>query len=219
MNAVAWHDLECGAYTADLPLWRELAAGPVLDVGAGTGRVALDLARRGHRVVALDIDAELLAELGRRAAGLEVETVCSAAEDLALPERFGSILVPMQTIQLMHDREAFLRAARSHLKPGGLLAAAIVEELEPFEGAIPPADTHGSLVSQPTAVRVLADVVRLERLRDDGRRAEENVIELARISAADLEAEGERAGFTVEPARHIPETDEHVSTTVVTLRG
>ena len=49
---VAWHDVECGGYDADLPLWRELAArrgGPVLDVGAGTGRVALDLARRRPR--------------------------------------------------------------------------------------------------------------------------------------------------------------------------
>ena len=45
---VMWHDVECGSYVADLPLWRRLAAeagGPVLDVGAGTGRVALDLAR------------------------------------------------------------------------------------------------------------------------------------------------------------------------------
>ncbi len=39
-----WHDAECGAYAADLALWEELAAaagGPVLDLGCGTGRVAL----------------------------------------------------------------------------------------------------------------------------------------------------------------------------------
>ena len=52
-EAVIWHDVECGAYAADLPLWRELAAGrsgPVLEIGCGTGRVALDLARDGHAV-------------------------------------------------------------------------------------------------------------------------------------------------------------------------
>ena len=57
LTDVLWHDIECGSYDLDLPLWRELAdreGSPVLDVGAGTGRVALDLARRGHEVVALD---------------------------------------------------------------------------------------------------------------------------------------------------------------------
>ena len=36
-------------------------AAPLLDVGAGTGRVALDLARRGHAVVAIDSDPDLVA--------------------------------------------------------------------------------------------------------------------------------------------------------------
>ena len=62
-SAVHWHDLECGGYDADLPLWRELArsvAGDVLDVGCGSGRVALDLARRGHAETGLDRDPALL---------------------------------------------------------------------------------------------------------------------------------------------------------------
>ena len=67
MNLEAlWHDLECGAYREDLPLWRALAhqaGGAVLDVGAGTGRVALDLAAGGVAVVALDADAALLQAL------------------------------------------------------------------------------------------------------------------------------------------------------------
>ena len=55
MTDVIWHDLECGGYVEDLPLWRELAGdGPVLDLGCGTGRVALDLAARGVPVVGLD---------------------------------------------------------------------------------------------------------------------------------------------------------------------
>lgn len=215
---VAWHDVECGGYTADLPLWREIAISPVLDVGAGTGRVAIDLARHGHEVTALDRDAELLAELERRSGG-RVRTVCADAEGFEIGERFATILVPMQTIQLLADRAAFLRAARAHLRPGGVLAAAISDELEEFEGPLPVPDVRGHYVSQPTAVRVRDGIARLERLRDDGTTRTTDVIELRTLSREDLEAEGEAAGFTPRPALRVAETPDHVGSTVVVLRA
>ena len=49
-----WHEVECGGYAADLALWERAgrrADGPVLELGSGTGRVALHLARRGSEVV------------------------------------------------------------------------------------------------------------------------------------------------------------------------
>jgi SAM-dependent methyltransferase len=161
---VVWHDVECGGYRADLPLWRGLAAatvGPVLDVGAGTGRVALDLARAGHDVTALDREAELLDELNRRAAGLLVETVVADAADFSLPRRFGLVIVPMQTIQLLPERARFLACARAHLLPGGLLAAAITGALEDFgdleDELLPDPDVGAAagwrFESQPTADR------------------------------------------------------------------
>jgi SAM-dependent methyltransferase len=142
---VAWHDLECGAYRADLSLWRELAraaaGGPgrarILDVGAGTGRVALDLARAGHGVTALDFDRALLGALLRRAGELDVEIVRADARAFELGRRdFGLCLVPMNTIQLLGGsagRIAFLRRARAHLRPGGLLACTIITAAEPFD--------------------------------------------------------------------------------------
>src|SRR4051794_41853681 len=81
-----WHYLECGGYRADLPVWRALAdeaGGPVLDIGAGAGRVTVDLAARGGPVVALDPHAALLEALEQRAAGLPVEAVRGGARRVA----------------------------------------------------------------------------------------------------------------------------------------
>ena len=232
---VVWHDVECGAYRADLPLWRELAdaeAGPVLDVGAGTGRVALELARAGHSVTALDREPELLDALRARAAGLDVDTVVADAAGFALSRRFGLVIVPMQTIQLLAERGGFLAAARSHLDPGGLLAIAITAALETFgepdDALLPPPDV-GSVAgwrfeSQPTAVRALPAATRIERVRrsfppDGGVTAEQDAIELAHLSAEQLEAEGRAAGFAAEPVRHVAATAEHVGAEVVLLRA
>jgi CobQ-like glutamine amidotransferase family enzyme len=228
MSVVIWHDLECHGYTADLALWRELAAterGPVLDVGAGTGRVALDLAAAGHDVTALDVDRELLAALESRAAAraLDVAVVQADAQDFVLDRRFALILVPMQTIQLFTDRRAFLRAAKAHLRPGGLLAIAIVDELYPFDGAeeeLPDPDVGDvdgwHYASQPIAVRIFEGAARIERIRStvapDGTTIEEpDAIELARVDAATLEREAAEAGLAPRQGRQIPPTSDHVA--------
>jgi SAM-dependent methyltransferase len=181
---VVWHDLECGGYRVDLELWRELAAradGPMLDVGAGSGRVSLDLARAGHAVTALDLDPALLAALTKRAArlGLEVPTVCADARSFSLDRRdFALCLVPMQTVQLLggaEGRVAFLRHAREHLCPGATVACAILESssLEPFDcsqGTIGPAAERVKLdgllyLSRATRVSELATSIEIERER------------------------------------------------------
>ena len=76
MTAVIWHDLECGAYAEDLALWRSLAAergDPVLDIGAGTGRVSLDLAqaRPSRHRARLRLRAARRARTSRRALPLQ----------------------------------------------------------------------------------------------------------------------------------------------------
>jgi SAM-dependent methyltransferase len=231
MSVVVWHDLECGAYTADLPLWDELAdGGTVLDVGAGTGRVALRLARGGCAVTALDNDPELLAALEQRAAqaGLEVRTVVADAADFDAGDGFDLVAVPMQTIQLLPERAGFFRCARRAVRPGGVVALAIAADLEPFEGSeLPPPDVaerNGTrYVSQPTAVRPVPGGTRIERLRhviSSGEHiTEHDVIVLAGCSADDLAAEGAAAGLEPAGTRHIAPTVDHVGSEVVLLRG
>lgn len=241
--AVVWHDLECGRYRADLRLWRELAeeargdesSATILDIGAGTGRVTLDLARAGHRVTALDIDGELLGALGERARSEAIETVQADARSFKLSGHdFALCLVPMQTIQLLGDageRTELLRRAREHLRSGALLAAAIVTELDPFDserdGRGPSAETvrHGErlYVSRALSVRLDRATIRIERERSigvgDAAAHERNVVVLARVSVSQLRREGAAAGLGFAGTRTIAATDEHVGSTVVMLRA
>ena len=233
---VIWHDIECGAYAEDLALWRGLAAAygdPVLDVGAGTGRVSLDLARHGHAVVALDRDAELLAALRERAGDLPVETVAADARDLDLGERrFPLAIVPMQTLQLLGGeagRAAFLRAVHRHLSPGGVVAAAIADPLDGFDDdhTMPPLpdmrEIDGTVYhSQVVAVRAWPEATRIERIRQTvdvaGHRTREgDVVTLDRVDAATVAEEAAALGYEALPSRRIPETDEYVGSEVVVL--
>lgn len=238
---VLWHDLECGRYAADLPLWRELAAehapaAPILDLGAGSGRVSLDLARAGRDVTALDLDPLLLAALVERAAaaGLEVETVRADARDFSLPRRFALVLAPMQTVQLLGgpgSRAGFLRSAAACLAPGGLLACALADALEGFDAAhteppLPDVLEQDGWVyaSQPVAVRPDTEGATIERIRqtvapDGTRTAEGDSVRLDRLDAETLEAEGAAAGLEPAGRRFVEMTEEHVGSEVVLLRA
>jgi SAM-dependent methyltransferase len=234
--SVIWHDLECGAYREDLALWTRLAerhGGPVLDIGAGTGRVTLELARAGHRVTALDSDRELLQALERRAAGLPITTVLADARDFSVPGRFALVLVPMQTVQLLgesEDRMRFLRRAHAVLAPGGRLAIAIAEALEPFDvsagfpSLLPDVtEIDGTVYSSlPLAVREIAGGFVLERRRetvtaDGGHLAEPDSVRLAAVDAQTLEEEARAAGFTVAARDVVATTADYVGSTVVML--
>ncbi|HEY1451193.1 MAG TPA: class I SAM-dependent methyltransferase [Solirubrobacteraceae bacterium] len=243
---VVWHDLECGAYSADLPLWHELAqrsGDSVLDIGAGSGRVTLELARSGHAVTALDCEPLLLDALRDRGRTLGVRTVCADARSFSLERTdYDLCVVPMQTIQLLGGvagRADLLRCAKAHLRPGGVLACAILGEIEPFDcsaGGNGPAAERASVdgllylsravrVSEtPTTVviererRVLSDGARIgptETSPKNDDRLERNIVELDRVGVRQLQHEGEAAGLSVAPTHNIAATDEHVSSSVV----
>ncbi|HEY2201149.1 MAG TPA: hypothetical protein VGH56_04630, partial [Solirubrobacteraceae bacterium] len=179
-----------------------------------------------------DHDPALLAALRQRAAGLDIEVLCADARSFALPrdERVALCLAPMQTVQLLggtSGRDAFLRHAQTHLSPDGLLACALVTELEPFDctdgGPLPTPETcrvEGILyTSQATRVQAGAHVIAIERHRriGDSSAVEQDLIELDRLSVSELEREGAAVGLHPEQARHIPTTADHAGSDVVML--
>jgi ubiquinone/menaquinone biosynthesis C-methylase UbiE len=99
---------------------------PVLDVGCGTGRLLLDYRAQGIDVDGVDISEEMLALCRDRAeqAALAVHLHRQAMEDLDLPRRYRTIIVPSSSFQLLLDPPVAARAMarlHAHVEPGGAL--------------------------------------------------------------------------------------------------
>jgi SAM-dependent methyltransferase len=239
VSEAVWHEVENGAYAQDLRLWEELASqegSPVLDLGCGTGRVTLHLARRGHEVRGVDFDPTLLLVVEARAAAesLAVRTRLADARDLrGLDEAFPLVIAPMQLLQLLggpKGRAAALRRVAAALAPGGLAALAIAEGAEDIAGEAPPeappdVREHDGWVhaSRPLDIRCYGDVLEVRRLRQtvapDGTLDEDVHVDwLDVIEAAAVEAEGRAVGLKPIGRRTVSESDLHVGSTVVLLR-
>jgi SAM-dependent methyltransferase len=122
------YDLEYGEYGADLLLYEQFAArgdGTALELCAGTGRVALHLARSGHRVTAIDQTPAMLSRLRSRAddeklADLRIEQGDMRSFDLGA--RFGLVFIALNSFEhnlTAADASATLASVARHLAPDG----------------------------------------------------------------------------------------------------
>jgi SAM-dependent methyltransferase len=235
-SAVIWHDVECAAYTADLVLWEELAAagdGPILDLGCGTGRVGLHLARRGHEVTGLDLDPALVSAFNKRTGGLTARAEVGDARDFALNREFALVIAPMQLFQLFsgsRERGASLSCVASHLQSGGKAAVTIVDEVHDAGAGeaecIPDVrEVQGSVyASTPLQTEVGAGEIAIRRERKmiapSGDMASElNEVRLQVLAADSLEHEGRVAGLRPIMRREVPATDLHVGSTAIAFDG
>jgi len=97
----------------------------ILDIGCGTGRLAVALAERGHRVTGADPSAGMMRVACNRPGAGRVRWADSDAAQLALGTRFDLIIMTGHVFQVFledDDVRATLRALRRHLASGGRLA-------------------------------------------------------------------------------------------------
>ncbi|MDN5918695.1 MAG: class I SAM-dependent methyltransferase [Pseudonocardia sp.] len=93
----------------------------VLDGGCGTGRVGIELARRGVAVVGVDPDPDMIA--AARAKAPDLRWVRSGLQDLVLDARFDVVVLAGNVIPYAApgDRAAVVAGCARHLVPGGRL--------------------------------------------------------------------------------------------------
>ena len=128
-----YYDLDLEDDPADVDMYlafAEAADGPILELMAGSGRVAVPLAEAGHQVTAVDRDAAMLARAaalwqrsaGRAAAGGTLETIEADVTTLALESRFDLVIVALNSLLLLDGRDAqrkLLDVVARHLQPDG----------------------------------------------------------------------------------------------------
>ncbi|MCA9708658.1 MAG: class I SAM-dependent methyltransferase [Myxococcales bacterium] len=129
------YDFEYDDRRNDLEWYRALArhrapAGPILELGAGTGRITCPLAHDGYTLLALDLHKSMLATLRRRAKreGVEGSITVIEADMRALPladDSVSMVIAPFNALMHLYtwsDLLACFREVARVLAPGGTFA-------------------------------------------------------------------------------------------------
>jgi SAM-dependent methyltransferase len=222
------YDLDLVEDPGDVDLYLALAGrtgGPILELAAGTGRLAVPLAAAGRAVTAVDNDPAMLerarrrAEAAGRATANRIVFVEADLIGLALPAAgtFRLALIGLNSLFLLATREAQREAFRTmarHLAPGGLAVADIwlpdPDDLARFDGRLileyERVDPEtGDLVTKTAAAQhdVATGIVNLTSIFEEGaqggpvrRWVRRDALRL--VSAGELRDFAEDAGLTVE---------------------
>nr|MDQ3387156.1 class I SAM-dependent methyltransferase [Actinomycetota bacterium] len=213
------YDLEY-THDDDISFWLTLAnqqTGPIVEWGAGTGRIAIPLANAIHTVTAVEVSSEMV-ERGREKS-TAVEWTVGDMRSARLGRGYGLAICAFNSflcLLSMKDALAFLRNARKHLRPDGLLGIEVSafseEELADESGD---SNLHHdftrylpgggwldrfSISSYDAATRIMSMRLFYELYGTSGisksRRAHD--LEIRATDRAELESVLELAGFVVE---------------------
>jgi len=124
----ARYDEDLGSYgdppniAATVDFLEPLAAGGALELGIGTGRIALPLAARGVRVHGIDLSPDMVAQLRKKPGGAEIPVVLGDFSTARAEGTFSLVYLVFNTISNLTSQDAqvacFANAA-AHLEPAG----------------------------------------------------------------------------------------------------
>jgi SAM-dependent methyltransferase len=140
--AVAAYDLFHGGgmLAGDVDFYLDSArlyGAPILEIGAGTGRVLIPLADAGHEIVGLDISTEMLGMAAEKLAARpdlagRVQLVEGDMTDFDLDQRFSLVIVAARSFQHLltpSEQRKALHCIHRHLAPGGHL---VLDLFDPY---------------------------------------------------------------------------------------
>jgi SAM-dependent methyltransferase len=200
----ALYDPWSRSVTEDVPFYvaeARKAAGPVVELGVGTGRIAIPIAQAGVQVIGVDSSARMLALCRSRAEEAGVAELLDLRlgdlRDLPVVERVRLVTCPFRSLLHLHSQEeriAVLSAVHDLLEPGGRFVfdvfAPSPEDVE---------ETNGRWLEREPGIWERADWDLEERVLDLRVRGEqgETAMRLAWVSVDEWRALLEGAGFAV----------------------
>jgi SAM-dependent methyltransferase len=199
------YDPWSASVTEDVGFYVDLAVqagAPVVELGVGTGRIAIPTALAGVRVIGVDSSAEMLAVCRARAERAGVSGLVGLRlGDLRSPpvdERVDLVTCPFRALLHLHsdaDRLAALGAARELLEPGGRLA---FDVFEPSPDDVE--ETHGRWLEREPGIFERAEWDLAARTLTLSVRGAEGAttMTLAWLSPPEWRVLIERAGFQIE---------------------
>lgn len=151
-----YYDAENELFIEDLPFYDEIAAeygGPIVDIGAGTGRVLIHLAQSGYQTVGIDYSEEMLAIAKRKMQVLpdltsQIKLIQADIRDYVDQNRYPLILIPYNGFMHLGEQEDQLKVLQripAMLTEDGLLVIDL-----PNGGEIAATEDDGRLVLERT---------------------------------------------------------------------
>lgn len=198
----AWSEQQTRADADEIARWLELGEpADLLDVPCGEGRIAIELARRGHRVTGVDVSGPMIDTARSRAAGVAVDLSVGDMRELAFDRAFDAAYCWWGSFGYFEDaeNERFVARVARALRPGGRFAIEMVNLAEALLPRFSPREWNrsGKILSLHERAIDLARG-RLDAtftlIHDDGRRSA-LASSMRLYTYRDLVALLERAGF------------------------